>query len=91
MNIKTLSGSGEVFLGDRSLGATAYTLQIVLDEYNSLTEVTGNIDSDIAEMVFYSQDGEIAHILVLEDGRKIQFFVANLEPCIIRAMNGFLP
>lgn len=89
MSSKTLSGNGEVFFDDQSLGRTDYTLYVIQGEKNGLAEITGSIDSSLAEVV-YNQDEDRGHILTLEDGLRIRFFVTSVGTGAIRAMEGFL-
>lgn len=85
--IEELSGVGEVFENNDSLGKVDYRINIYQElvnadtfssvkEEDGIQQITGKISSDKA-MEFYFNKGELT--LFLEDKRKIRFFMKNPE------------
>lgn len=83
--IEELAGIGEVFENDNSLGKVNYQIKIFLEMVNAdtfgaeeeeegLQQITGKISSDsLLQLISKNLT------LLLEDGRKIEFFVENRD------------
>lgn len=78
--IEELSGVGEVFENDTSLGNVNFKINIfqeIIEGEEGLRDTQGSISTDFVLMnrLF---DGNNLY-LVLEDGRKIKFFLKNTD------------